>query len=224
MLSKAQLVLALSDSIQQYHVNNQCISESQRNISIDPNYENNIMSDILNSQTFSESSKDVRSFKYKNASIDATDIDYKANIWETKIINYFKENPKELQYSDIKSDAQGQFLILANPLIDKNNIIGAKIVSVYDHIYQNSTQGRLNELFMSLVFIFVIMVVVLNIFLHFIILKPILLMAIQSKAISQGQSSIDEIHIKGKNELTVIAQSFNRMQRSLKAAMLMLSK
>ncbi len=64
---------------------------------------------------------------------------------------------------------------------------------------------------------------VLVVLLNQVVLKPIKNLSDLAQKISQGQSDTDEIELSGIQELNQIAMSFNRMQRSLKAAMGMLS-
>ena len=70
--------------------------------------------------------------------------------------------------------------------------------------------------------IFLIMLILLNVMLRRIILKPVIRIAAQADEISMGNMQVTEFDESGKDELSTLAVSFNRMRRSLQKAMRML--
>ena len=79
--------------------------------------------------------------------------------------------------------------------------------------------------FMGILFgIFVLMIILLNIMLRRIIIKPIIMMAQQANEISMGNMSSPEFSESSKDELSILGASFNRMRRSLHKAMRMLEE
>ena len=74
----------------------------------------------------------------------------------------------------------------------------------------------------SLVAIFAILFVILNVMLTKLILRPIQQMATAADAVSAGDFSIAEMDTSGKDEMSVLGASFNRLRRSLQKAMQML--
>ena len=75
----------------------------------------------------------------------------------------------------------------------------------------------------SLVGVFLVIGIFLNFLLHSIVIKPVRAMALVANHISMGKQA-PEFNIKGKNEITSLARSFNRMRRSLHNAMKMLDE
>lgn len=163
-------------------------------------------------------------FMYKTVLINPSSEINEANIWQKEIIQYFQDNPAQQTYTDSKSDVKGSFLFLANPLKRDNALVGAKIVSIYEDSYHKAMAHKLQNFLLALIIIFAVSIILLNMFFHVFMLKPIRKIVIQSRQMSKGQSEESEIIVKGQGELSIIAESFNRMQRSLKAAMLMLNK
>jgi HAMP domain-containing protein len=55
--------------------------------------------------------------------------------------------------------------------------------------------------------------------LNSIIVKPLTQMALAADEISMGNLEMPELSVKGNDEVAVLAQSFNRLRRSLEKAM-----
>ena len=70
--------------------------------------------------------------------------------------------------------------------------------------------------------IFLAMIILLNLMLRRIILRPVIQIARQADEISLGNMQVTEFKEDGKDELSMLATSFNRMRRSLQKAMRML--
>jgi HAMP domain-containing protein len=103
-----------------------------------------------------------------------------------------------------------------------NEVIGAQIVSVPMQV----PLDRANHLFLiyvgGLTIVFGITILLLNLLLHFVIIRPIRRMSTIASEISLGNTSAPEFTAKGHDEVASLAQSFNRMRRSLVNAMQML--
>ena len=65
-------------------------------------------------------------------------------------------------------------------------------------------------------------IIILNVLLHFLVVKPIIKMADVADRMSKGEEDLPEFNDKGKNEIAILGASFNRMKRSLEKAMSML--
>jgi nitrogen fixation/metabolism regulation signal transduction histidine kinase len=70
----------------------------------------------------------------------------------------------------------------------------------------------------SLSIVFVVLFVILNIMLSLLIVRPITKMSESADAISTGNMSMGEFDDSGKDEVALLAKSFNRMRRSLAKA------
>jgi protein-histidine pros-kinase len=74
----------------------------------------------------------------------------------------------------------------------------------------------------AIVSVFVVIGILLNILLHFIVIKPMINIAKQADKVSMGELEIAELNVKGNDEIASVGQSFNRMHRSLINAFSML--
>ncbi len=100
--------------------------------------------------------------------------------------------------------------------------IGAQVVSVPMSV----ALGKANQLFLlflaGLAAVFAVVMVVLNILLHTIIVKPVRCISQMAGAVSMGALDTPEYEVRGRDEIASLATSFNRMRRSLVNAMSML--
>jgi HAMP domain-containing protein len=103
-------------------------------------------------------------------------------------------------------------------------IIGAQIVSVPMSLpIKNANQAFM--VFMgSLAAIFVVTFIVLNVMLSVMIIRPIARMSASADKVSQGDFNVPEFPKTGKDEISVLGTSFNRMRRSLQKALKLIEK
>ena len=76
----------------------------------------------------------------------------------------------------------------------------------------------------SLIAVFVFIAILLNLMLQFTVIKPVQIMAENADRVSMGALDAKELEIKGKDEISSLAQSFNRMHRSMNNAIKMLDE
>jgi len=74
----------------------------------------------------------------------------------------------------------------------------------------------------ALVAVGAVTLLVLNLLLVLTVIRPVSRLASQADQISKGQMDVPELPAKGKDEISILASAFNRMHRSLAAAMKML--
>ena len=104
-----------------------------------------------------------------------------------------------------------------------NEIVGAKIISVPAGAVLSNAR-RLQFLVIGvLVFGFLVAAAVLNLFLKFSIINPLMQMAKWSREVSTGNLSADFEH-QSKDEIGILAASMNRLKVSLEMAMNMLKQ
>jgi len=103
-----------------------------------------------------------------------------------------------------------------------NDVIGAQIVSVPMSVALNRANRSLLAFVGSLSAVFVVMLVVLNVLMHFVILKPIQEITALARDVSGGKTDVPEYPVKGRDEISSLGRSFNLMHRSLQNAMRML--
>jgi protein-histidine pros-kinase len=76
----------------------------------------------------------------------------------------------------------------------------------------------------GLTIIFVLMLFLLNLLLHFFIVVPVRRISKLADEVSLGNMEVPEFQLSSRDEIGSLAVSFNRMRRSLVAAMGMLNE
>jgi len=105
-----------------------------------------------------------------------------------------------------------------------NEVVGAQIVSVPMSIPLKRAETTFYTFFTLIAAVFVLIIILLNILLHYIVIKPILLISKQADKVSMGDLTIPELNLKGNDEVCSASESFNRMHRSLINAFNMLDE
>lgn len=103
-----------------------------------------------------------------------------------------------------------------------NEIVGAQIVSVPMSLPIRNADRAFGTFMISLFTVFVVVFLVLNLMLSWMIVRPIQKMSKAADQVSTGNFDVQEFSEKGKDEVAVLAASFNRMRRSLREAMKMI--
>jgi methyl-accepting chemotaxis protein len=102
-------------------------------------------------------------------------------------------------------------------------IIGAQIISVPMALPIKSANDAFMVFMGSLAAIFLVTFFVLNVMLTMMILKPITRMSAAADKVSQGDFNVPEFG-KGKDEISRLGTSFNRMRRSLQKALKLIER
>jgi HAMP domain-containing protein len=105
-----------------------------------------------------------------------------------------------------------------------NEIIGAQIVNVPMAIPIARADATFNAFMIILAGVFAAIWLVLNVFLHLIIIKRVNKIAAKAEEISKGDMDVTEFDQTGKDELSSLGHSFNLMYRSLSSAMKLLDR
>jgi len=100
-----------------------------------------------------------------------------------------------------------------------DEIVGTQVVSVPMMLPIENANRAFKANMGSLLMIFVMLFVALNIMLSKLIVRPVTIMSRTADRISLGDLNIPEFSADSKDELGVLGASFNRMRRSLQAAM-----
>jgi protein-histidine pros-kinase len=103
-----------------------------------------------------------------------------------------------------------------------NEIIGAQVVSVPMDVPLAKAERAFTTFMASLAGVFLSVFIVLNIMLSWLIIRPIRQMSEAADKISTGDFGVPEFKDSGKDEVSVLGSSFNRMRRSLEKAMQMI--
>ncbi len=102
------------------------------------------------------------------------------------------------------------------------DVIGAQIVSVPMQVALNRAYDAFKVYVIALVAVFAITIILLNLLLHFVIVKPIRRLSTIASEISLGNMDAPEFAERGRDEIASLGTSFNRMRRSLANAMKLL--
>ena len=105
-----------------------------------------------------------------------------------------------------------------------NEVVGSQIVSIPLSLPLDKARGEFVVFMVSLVIIFAITFVLINIMLNQIVIKRVRAMANVADEISTGNFEETEFKVQGKDEISDLTKSFNRMRRSLEKAMKMLEQ
>jgi protein-histidine pros-kinase len=105
-----------------------------------------------------------------------------------------------------------------------NEIVGAQVVSVPTAIPLEQAATTFHVFMGSLAGIFALLFVVLNLMLGRLVVRPLSRMSQLADQISMGSLDMPELPEKGRDQVAVLASSFNRMRRSLERALKMVEE
>jgi HAMP domain-containing protein len=103
-------------------------------------------------------------------------------------------------------------------------IIGAQVISVPMSLPIKNANDAFMVFMGSLAAIFVVTFLVLNVMLSVMIIRPIRDMSASADRISQGDFDVPEFAKSGKDEISRLGTSFNRMRRSLQKALKLIER
>lgn len=103
-----------------------------------------------------------------------------------------------------------------------NEVVAAQIVSVPMSVPVHMADNAFRTLIVDLAAVFLASLIVLDLVLLFTVVRPLRRLSTMADQISTGQMDIPELPVTGKDEIAILAGSFNRMRRSLERAMKML--
>jgi len=103
-------------------------------------------------------------------------------------------------------------------------IIGAQIVTVPMSVPLERAQQTFITFMILLGGVFLLLLVLLNIMLHFVVIQPVKRMSAIASEVSLGKPDVPEYVKTGSDEIASLSQSFNRMRLSLESALKMLGE
>lgn len=104
----------------------------------------------------------------------------------------------------------------------ENDVIAAQIVSVPVSLPIEMANRAFRRLLLSLGAVGAVTLGILNLLLYATVIRPLSSFAARADEISRGQLDVPELPVRGRDEISVLAAAFNRMHRSVSAAMKML--
>ena len=105
-----------------------------------------------------------------------------------------------------------------------NEVIGAQIVTVPESVPLQIANTALKTLVLYLLVVAAVTLIILDAVLVVTVIRPVAKLSRLADEISQGKLDVEDLPVRGKDEISVLASSFNRMQRSLARAMKMLDE
>ncbi len=106
----------------------------------------------------------------------------------------------------------------------EGDIVAAQVVSVPVSVPVQMADHAFRRLLLSLVGVGLLTLLVLDALLYVTVIRPVSRFAARADDISKGQLDVPELPVRGKDEISVLAAAFNRMHRSVTAAMRMLEE
>ena len=103
-----------------------------------------------------------------------------------------------------------------------NEVVGAQVVSVPMALPLQSAQRAFYTFMGSLVAVFALVFVALNVMLSWMIVRPVAQLSHAADRVSTGNFEIPEFPERGRDEIALLGRAFNRMRRSLQKAMQMI--
>ncbi len=103
-----------------------------------------------------------------------------------------------------------------------NEVIGAQIVTVPESLPLQIANTALKTLVAYLLVVAAVTLLVLDAVLIVTVIRPVAKLSHMADEISQGKLDVEDLPVRGRDEISVLASSFNRMQRSLARAMKLL--
>lgn len=101
-------------------------------------------------------------------------------------------------------------------------IIGAQLVSVPIAVPLKLAHRLYIMCLIALVGVFAIVLVVMNLLLHYLVIAPVKRLSAMAEAVSLGEEHIEPYVKPGKDEISLLSVAFNRMRESLKRALAMI--
>jgi HAMP domain-containing protein len=103
-----------------------------------------------------------------------------------------------------------------------NEIVGAQVVAVPMELAIRNADRAFNTFMLSLAGVFAAVFLVLNVMLSWLIIRPIRKLSQAADKVSTGDFNVPEFVDHGRDEVSGLGGSFNRMRRSLEKAMQMM--
>ena len=107
---------------------------------------------------------------------------------------------------------------------NENDIIAAQIVSVPASLPVQMADLAFRRLLVSLGIVGLLTLIVVDLAWDVAVIRPVSRFAVRADEISKGQLDVPELVVRGRDEISLLAAAFNRMHRSVSAAMHMLEQ
>ena len=92
-----------------------------------------------------------------------------------------------------------------------HEVVGAQVVSVPMSVPLRQAQTTFLTFMAILLAVFVLIVVILNVLLHFTVIRPVVTLSRIANSVSLGEPGVEDYERKGSDEIAVLSASFNRV-------------
>jgi protein-histidine pros-kinase len=106
----------------------------------------------------------------------------------------------------------------------ENEIVAAQIVSVPMSLPVSIADKAYQRLLMYLIAVFIVTLVVVDLLLVFIVIRPVRQLASTADRLSKGDLDAPQLRVKGSDEISALTRSFNRMDVSLRKALALIQE
>jgi HAMP domain-containing protein len=103
-----------------------------------------------------------------------------------------------------------------------NEIVGAQIVALPIAVPFARANRAYQTFMLSLTIVFVVIAIALNLMLYFTVIRPVTRLSTLADQVSLGNMDVPDFAVQRRDEIGVLAESFNRMRKSLVEAMKLL--
>jgi len=103
-----------------------------------------------------------------------------------------------------------------------NEIVGAQIVALPTAVPFERANRAFHTFMLSLTIVFVLIAVALNVMLYFTVIRPVTTLSRLADQVSLGNLDVPEFTVQRRDEIGLLAGSFNRMRKSLVEAIKLL--
>lgn len=193
-------------------------------------------------------------YSMREAALNPTNPDDRAEDWEADLIRYFRDNPGRQEQVGERSTPIGAQLYVANPIAaapgclachgqpsaapaamvkhygrdhgfgwKANDIVGAQIISVPMSVPIAIANQGFRNLLIGLGSIFLLAIVLIDLAIYFIVIRPLRRVSKNADLISKGEVELPLLEVRGRDEIAEVTASFNRMHTSLQKAFEMLN-
>jgi HAMP domain-containing protein len=192
-----------------------------------------------------------KDFDYKEAAINPTNLNDRADGWESNMIRSFQITHVLRPYMGKREDVRAYAVVNPIPVTPEclqchgraqdappemlrqyqsstngfgwksGDIAGAQIVYVPTSVSDDKIQQREQFLITYRLVFFLVMLVVANLAVWVTVIRPLNRLAANAEELSEEHYDIDELELRGiggRDEITDLADSFNRLHRSVKIA------
>ena len=104
-----------------------------------------------------------------------------------------------------------------------NETIGAQILTVPMEVPLKLAHDAYVKFLLILIGVFALVIVVLNVLLHYLVIEPVKKVSAVADRVSLGEEDVETYVKSGSDEISSLSVSFNRMRESLKHAMEMVA-